>query len=677
MKPDDLDCELYLTDRHQASLRIDHDGPEHSGRPALDDALLARLRASLDPREYGKMLFEALLPPESELLSGYRQALAVAASAKQRLRFRLHLAANLPAELHSLRWEQLHDSRQELTFGCSREIVFSRYSSVPREKVIEVREKPRLLVALADPSDLAEFGLPTLDRAEARRSIEEALTLAGFLNWEILQGPVTAARLSDRLIAGGFHALHLQAHGLLRPDRASASLLLENGEGKADFVSEDTLNEIFEGARDLRLVTLIACHGGAPSRDEPLSGLGPGLVRRGVPAVVAMRQAIRFSTAASFCQHFYRNLARDGCVDRALNEARHQLSLSLRDSDEWSTPILFMRLRDGLLWRPKSSITKGHRSSEIKWPNLLECIRSDSFVPLLGPGLSRGLLPAPAEIAERWAARYDGFPLDRRTDLPAVAQFIEIKEGCNFPHKKLPALLVEELLAQEPVGERRRFQNLQPSQAIAEIAERHFASDKDEPHCILADLPLSLYVTTTWDGFMASALRRRRGKATVEHCRWREDLMDLPAGYDGSRGTQDEPLVFQMYGSDADPSSLVLTEDDHLEFLRAITAEPQRLPAQLKKRLTQSMLLFLGYDVRRLDCRVLLRGVVAHLKRSQSDRIALLQIDRDEEDAPSGKELKRYMEGCWCKEVQFEVYWGSVSDFLRELRERHEESLRG
>ncbi len=580
MKPDDLDCELYLMDRYQASLRIDVDGPEHSGQPALDDALLARLRASLDPREYGKALFEALLPPGSDLLSGYRQALAVAASAKQHLRFRLHLAANLPAELHSLRWELLHDSRQELTFGCSREISFSRYSSVPRVTGSEVREKPRLLVALADPSDLAELGLPSMDRAEARRSIEEALKpLAGLLYWETLQGPVTAARLSDRLMAGGFHALHLQAHGLLRPDRASASLILEGGEGKADFVSEDTLTEIFEGARDLRLVTLIACHGGAPSSDEPLSGLGPGLVRRGMPAVVAMRQSIRFSTAASFCHHFYRNLARGGCVDRAVNEARHQLSLSLRDSDEWSTPILFMRLRDGLLWRPKPSITKLESGSEIKWPNLLECIHSDSLVPLLGPGLSRDLLPSPAEIAERWAARYDGFPLDRRTDLPAVAQFIEIKEGLRFPHKKLPALLVEELLAREAVRERSRFKSLPPAQILGELAERYFAGDADEPHGILADLPLSLYVTTNWDGLMARALRRRRGKTRVEHCRWRDDLIDLPAGYDGLRGTQDEPVVFQMYGSDADPSSLVLTEDDHLDFLRAITAEPQRLPA--------------------------------------------------------------------------------------------------
>jgi len=125
------------------------------------------------------------------------------------------------------------------------------------------------------------------------------------------------------------------------------------------------------------------------------------------------------------------------------------------------------------------------------------------------------------------------------------------------------------------------------------------------------------------------------------------------------------PLAMSRFG-------VPVTEDDHLDFLRAISAEPHYLPVHFKRRLTEAMLLFLGYDVRRLDCRVLLRGLVVHLKNLQtSDRIALLQIDPEEEDAPCADELKKYMEGC-CKEVQIEVYWGSVRDFLRELRERRE-----
>src|SRR3954471_3608113 len=148
MNPEYLDCELYLTGPDQASLTVT--GCEHSGRPALDDDLLARLRASLDPQEYGRALFEALLPPDSDLLSGYREALAVARHKEKLLRFRLHLAATALPALHGLRWELLHDPKKGITFGCSREVVFSRYSAVPESPGEEVRETPRLLVALAD-----------------------------------------------------------------------------------------------------------------------------------------------------------------------------------------------------------------------------------------------------------------------------------------------------------------------------------------------------------------------------------------------------------------------------------------------------------------------------------------------------------------------------------------------
>jgi hypothetical protein len=676
--PEYLDCELSLTAPDQASLTLG--GRVYSGRPALDEGALQRLRAALGPLQYGVDLFAALFPADSDLLSGYREALAVARHEDKFLRLRLRVADGAPAELHSLRWELLHDARKAITFGCSREIAFSRDCAVSEPPGAAVRDIPRLLIAAADPANLDDFGLPAMAPDAARKSIEEALKpLAGLIAWEFLDGPVTAARLRDRLIAGGFHALHLQAHGVLLPARASASLVLEaedgeGGERQADFVDEESFAQIVEGVRDLRLVTLIACHGGMQSSAAPLSGLGPGLVRRGVPAVVAMGQAISFEAARSFCAHFYRNLARGGTVDRAANEARHQLRLSHRDSDEWGTPVLFMRLRDGLLWEPKapSALAAGSRAaSTVKWPALLARIQSDNFVPFLGPGVCRGLLPSAAEIAELWASQYDGFPLDGRTDLPAVAQFVETKEGRGFPQDRLPALLAEELLNREQVNERKRYEGLRLSEVIAKLAERHFDKDVDEPHRLLTALKISTFVTTNFDTFLAAALRWQGKSPKVEHCRWREDVSALPPEYETLSGSLQEPLVFHMYGNDADPTSLVLTEDDHLDFLRAISAEPRLLPLHFKRKLTEAMLLFLGYDVRRLDCRVLLRGLVAHLKDLRRGRIAVLQIDPGEDDAPRVGELRAYMEGC-CQELQIEVYWGSVRDFLRELKSRLE-----
>ncbi|MCP4662320.1 MAG: protein kinase, partial [bacterium] len=222
----------------------------------------------------------------------------------------------------------------------------------PLEASPAVEERPKLLVVIAVPDDLADYGLPELDRCAIGEAVDRALRpLAGLVSCELLGPPVTAGRLRDRLRAGGVHVLHVVAHGCVHATAAVASLVFEGDDRKAFFVDENLLAEIVEGDRDLRLVSLIACHSGAVSGTDPFRGLGPALVRRGVPAVVAMRRAIRVAAAALFSEHLFRDLARCGRIDAAVNEARQQLYLAAPGNREWGTPALYLRLREGRLWR--------------------------------------------------------------------------------------------------------------------------------------------------------------------------------------------------------------------------------------------------------------------------------------------------------------------------------------
>lgn len=680
-EPGHLDCEIRVLNREQATLRTTGKGladqRDFSDRTALDEALEVRLRELLDdPMEYGKELFAALLPPDSDLRTGYRDALATARQKDEILRVRLFVEPTAPPELHGLLWERLYDAKRGSALACSREVSLSRTYGGEGAAGEPLKERLKLLVVISNPSNLDAHGLASVDRDTSRRAIEAALKpLEPWMSWKVLEGPATAEEISDRLVEGKFHALHLQGHGILRSRDSSALLVLEKPDGTADFVGEDFFSQIFEGDRNLRLVTLIACHGGQRSGDNPFSGLGPALVRRGIPAVLAMGQAIRVETAERFCRHFYRNLARSGVVDRAANEARHQLLLSIRDADDWSTPVLFLRLRDGRLWEPGQPRDDDAtiQTRPVKWSALLDRIKSDDLVPFLGPGVSRGLLLSHEEIAKHWVEAYDGFPLDRRTDLPAVAQFVETKEGLLVPHDRLPKILLEDLLERENVRQREPLQNLTLSEVIDLVSQRHFDQDPDEPHRILADLNLSTYITTTYDNFMAAALRWRHPNRTVKrhHCLWRSESPEIKSWYKGLKGSRDEPLVFHLYGSDEETASLVLTEDNHLQFLWAMAREPARLPNLLRGKLAESVLLFLGYDLRRLDCRVLLRAVVAPLRQMKGrGRIAVLQLD-PEDDLPHIQELRLYIEEC-CKseDLQIEVYWGSVRKFLKELRDR-------
>ncbi len=350
--PDFLDCEYFLAGREQATLTVA--GRSYSGKTDLTGEVERRLRTvALEPIRYGTLLFEALFPPMgSELLVGYREGLAIAQHEGRRLRLRIHLAAAAPPEMQDLYWELLYDASKQIALGRSREVALSRYLSVARDPGLPVVGRPRFLLAVAAATDLADYGLPELDREVTLAAAAEAFRpLGGRVSAELLDGPATAGGIRDRLLAGGFHGLHLLAHGLLRPDRPVASMVLESADGRASFLDEAVFAEIFEGLGDhLRLVTLVACHGGARAGPSSFSGLGPALVRRGIPAVIAMRRPISVSAAACFSEHFYRDLARHGRIDAAANEARAQLHLSFPQSLEWGTPAVFMRLREGRLW---------------------------------------------------------------------------------------------------------------------------------------------------------------------------------------------------------------------------------------------------------------------------------------------------------------------------------------
>src|SRR6185369_3559275 len=210
----------------------------------------------------------------------------------------------------------------------------------------------RLLCVLSAPSDVARYDMADIRRDEILRSLESAFgALADTAEVAFLEPPATLERLRERLTAnGGVQLLHFFGHGQTR--KGTSALILENAHGKARPVEEELLAELFLGIRELRLVTLIACHSGAPSSSDPFSGLAGRLVERGLPAVIAMRRAVSIDNAHLFTRHLYREIAQTGRADAAVNEARQQLYLADSRGIDWSSPVLYSRLGDGRIWLP-------------------------------------------------------------------------------------------------------------------------------------------------------------------------------------------------------------------------------------------------------------------------------------------------------------------------------------
>jgi hypothetical protein len=212
---------------------------------------------------------------------------------------------------------------------------------------------------------------------------------------------------------------------------------------------------------------------------------------------------------------------------------------------------------------------------------------------------------------------------------------------------------------EDPVAPKERL-----SEELKEFPLPDFDRD-DEPHAALAELPLPIFITTNYDDFMFTALERKGKQPRRELCRWNSSpsLAALPRVLDPAFvPTPESPVVFHLHGHVDVPDSLVLTEDDYLDFLVAVSRDDGLLPHQIQRALAGASLLFLGYRLADWDFRVLHRGLV--MAGEQSLRRLSVNVQLPPGDDASRDYLEKYFGA-----MHVQVYWGKAADFARELRQ--------
>src|SRR5262249_39038010 len=136
----------------------------------------------------------------------------------------------------------------------------------------------------------------------------------------------------------------------------------------------------------------------------------------------------------------------------------------------------------------------------------------------------------------------------------------------------------------------------------------------------LADLGLPVYLTTNYDDFMAGALADRERDPRRDLCRWNDRLGSIPSVFrqePSYKPTPANPLVFHLHRmlrlKDQDiPHSLVLSEDDSLEFLINLAHDADGLlPPPVREALTNTSLLFVGYRLADWNFRVMFQSLRA------------------------------------------------------------------
>lgn len=643
--------------------------------PGLASFNLEKFSSSeYDIEFYGKTLYEQLFADE-ELQIAFAKARASAETSDIPIRLRLLIDPDVP-DLQHLKWEAMRDPIDGSPLFTDQKLIFSRYLSSADWRPIRLSSRGDLsaLVMVANPTDLSNYNLAPISTQD---EFNMAIKNLGDLDIALIPDPnskqrATLNNLVDKLQSKEFDIIYLVCHGTFVKDETW--LWFEDDEGGVARVAGNELaKRINEFIRRPHLIVLASCQSAGNLAGKSLAALGPRLARAGIPAVVAMQGNISVQTMNEFMPVFFRELEREGHVDRAMAVARG----AVRNRPDYWMPVLFMRLKSGRIWYVSGfTDPQGFR----KWPALISNIELNKCTPILGPGLVEPLLGSHREISQRWAKTfyYPMFPHERDS-LPQVAQYLAVEQDLRFPKAELARYLRQEI--QNRYKDQLPSELFTPQRSLDELIDVVGKTIRQrntlDAHKVLATLPIPVFITANVDNLIASTLREVGKEPQVVISPWREYIYKYESIFDREPDytpTPDRPLVYHLFGRLDDPESVVLTEDDYFKYLIGITKNNNRIPTSVRHALTNTALLFLGFQLNDWNFRVLFQSLLTQAGRAARERPQFahisVQIEPEEDRILEPESARRYLESYFSREANIFLYWGSIGDFIKELSAR-------
>jgi SIR2-like domain len=320
-------------------------------------------------------------------------------------------------------------------------------------------------------------------------------------------------------------------------------------------------------------------------------------------------------------------------------------------ADGWNTPPELQQRANTLLGRspgrtpapgavpssrtrsrpPGEPLDVAERFTSLDWERLLRSIADGMCLPVLGQDVSPSLPPT-RTVARQWAENYD-YPMSGQPDLPDVAQYLQTTDSRGF---------------------------------LDELVQRVYdAASVPVPgiHAVLARLPVRIYLTLGFDDLLERALAEADRHPRVGYANWRGGHLETSPGPEPS---DDEPLVYHLYGHLAAPESLVLTGQDHLRVLQWASDRPDEALRQVERALSRDTLLLLGVNPMTLSGQVLLELGERPTLLRRPFQIAVQPQDPEEAGSSGALDYLREYLG----QRGIRAYWGEVGAFCAELDKR-------
>ena len=291
--------------------------------------------------------------------------------------------------------------------------------------------------------------------------------------------------------------------------------------------------------------------------------------------------------------------------------------------------------------------------SDSTWKRLIGHINAGDCTPFVGAGALQPNFPTGRDLAQELAGAHN-VPLPDTSNLAQVCQAITVQDDSRTTKR-----------------------------AVTETIKRYAeAVGTTLPHAIeaLAEMPFPLYMTTNYDDMLERALSANRKKAGVAICPWNTELAEMSLdeltellidpvkAADISSRKSDKPTVYHVHGHMNVPHSILVSEDDYLDFMINFSRNDQSIQSPMVQRaMARSAMLFVGYALEDINFRVLLRSFLTLQQGSSRARGVTVQFDPDGASVP--EKTKEYLEAYFAR-LELDVFWGTAQSFMDELYDR-------
>lgn len=325
-------------------------------------------------------------------------------------------------------------------------------------------------------------------------------------------------------------------------------------------------------------------------------------------------------------------------------------------------------------------------STNIRWDFLTNYINNGKCMFIVSHAFHMNSIFQHQESVIRSWAESVGYPMADTSSVARVAQYLSVTGGGDSLAKTIYLQFLKESLLKKARSEQSEgtnpfLENLASDLrhlTVTEVATRlgyfDFEKEPDNPLFLLAQMPLRVYLTTSFYTFLEDALKAAGKTPHSDYYRWSETLEEddfedshLPLDYVPS---EKEPLVYHLNGIDSNADSLVLTEENYFEFFERISQdlkESAGIPDAVRLALARSSLVLFDYNLNSWAFRVLFRGPIKAIFNKKRPLSLCIQLKpRPEEGITDTEKIREYLD-TYFRDYQFSIYWGDVRNFTQEL----------